>query len=218
MLVHCANGLFLELLILQYVWPYEKQIDKRLDEDDTPIHRDHDSIKYFFTQRKETILSIAGILTMLFGLYLTSSTFAKISYASLKTQPNIVFILTDDQGMGDMVMHALVWCSCGAIYDFIFVEQDISGSDFEGLMPTIRAMCTAGVNLTNYYSIPLCTPARSALLTGKYPVNNGMQHGVITGAKMWGLPSTEVLLPEYLSELGYSSHIVGKWHLVSMHA
>jgi arylsulfatase A-like enzyme len=98
-------------------------------------------------------------------------------------------------------------------------------------MPTIRSMVTAGINLTNYYSISLCTPARSALLTGrvhlvmveavrlscssgKYPINNGMQHGVITGAKVWGLPSTEVLLPQYLAKLGYSSHLVGKWHLV----
>ena len=60
-------------------------------------------------------------------------------------KPNIIFILTDDQGMGDM---------------------GYAGSDFEGLMPTIIALNQAGLNLSNYYSLSLCTPARSALLTG----------------------------------------------------
>ena len=108
------------------------------------------------------------------------------------SRPNIIFILTDDQGMGDM---------------------DIPGGDFENLMPTIRRMNRAGWNLTNYYSASLCTPARSQLMTGRYAVNAGMGHGVVMGTQPWGLPITEKLLPQFLQEAGYETHHIGKWHL-----
>jgi arylsulfatase A-like enzyme len=111
---------------------------------------------------------------------------------SATSQPHIVFILTDDQGMGDM---------------------DYNGNDMDGMMPTIRKYNEAGVNMTTYYSLPLCTPARSALMTGTYPLNHGMQHGVIMGTKPFGLPLKYKILPEYLSEAGYSTYHIGKWHL-----
>ncbi|XP_063986746.1 arylsulfatase J isoform X2 [Diachasmimorpha longicaudata] len=50
-------------------------------------------------------------------------------------------------------------------------------------------------------------------MTGKYPIYTGMQHGVVKGAEPWGLSLDEKLLPEYLRDLGYRRHIVGKWHL-----
>jgi arylsulfatase A-like enzyme len=103
-----------------------------------------------------------------------------------------VFILTDDQGMGDM---------------------DIPGGDFENLMPNIRRLNEAGLNLTFYYSASLCTPARSSLMTGRYPVNARMGHGVVMATMPWGLPLSYKLLPEYLNDLGYTSYHVGKWHL-----
>jgi arylsulfatase B len=67
--------------------------------------------------------------------------------------------------------------------------------------------------MNNYYVPPVCTPSRSALMTGKYPIHTGMQHAVLFGGEARGLPLAEKLLPEYLKELGYTNRIVGKWHL-----
>jgi hypothetical protein len=83
--------------------------------------------------------------------------------------------LTDDQGMGDMV--TIQW----HFYDYltnwfknsiILISQDTVGSDFAGLMPTIRKLNEAGLNFTQYYSASLCTPARSSLMTGSMSIFN----------------------------------------------
>lgn len=105
-------------------------------------------------------------------------------------KPNIIVILADDLGNADL---------------------GYRGSKIK--TPNIDALAKSGVRLESYYGQQLCTPARAALMTGRYPMRHGLQTFVIFPGHKYGLPTDEVTLPQALKDAGYSTWMVGKWHL-----
>ncbi|XP_064458128.1 arylsulfatase B-like isoform X2 [Ornithodoros turicata] len=105
--------------------------------------------------------------------------------------PHIIFILADDLGWNDV--------------SFTGSPQIPTGN--------IDALAWNGLRLEQYYTQPVCTPSRAALMTGSYPIRAGLQHHVIWNEEPRGLSLDRKLLPQRLGEMGYANHMLGKWHL-----
>ena len=122
--------------------------------------------------------------------------FASICFACAtiaQTRPNIVLIMADDLGYGDL--------SC-------YGSDDIK-------TPNIDALAKHGIRFTDYHSNgAVCSPTRAALMTGRYQQRCGVE-GVITAAqhREVGMPLSEVTIAEVLKDAGYATAIFGKWHL-----
>ena len=119
------------------------------------------------------------------------------------TRPNIIFILYDDLGYGDISA---------------FGAQAIA-------TPNIDALADGGIKLTQFYSpSPVCTPSRAGFLTGRMPPRAGLSNVVFPGSsplsamtKLNGLnvrlPAEEITIADMLGAAGYRTAMVGKWHI-----
>lgn len=108
-----------------------------------------------------------------------------------KSRPHIVFILADDLGWADVSFHG---------------SPQIP-------TPNLDALASTGVLLNNHYVQPTCSPSRGVLLTGRYAIHIGFQEQPLVPRQLGGLSLDTKIMPEYLNDLGYESHILGKWHL-----
>lgn len=107
--------------------------------------------------------------------------------ASQPERPNIIFIMTDDMGWGDV---------------------GYQGSEIA--TPNLDEMARAGLRLDRNYAYPICSPTRAAFMTGHSPLIYGIDSGM---SDAHGLPTEVRILPQYLQDLGYQTWLVGKWHL-----
>ncbi len=115
---------------------------------------------------------------------------AMLAPALAAPRPNIVFILSDDQGFADVGYRSA-----------------------EVRTPHLDRLAREGVRLEHFYVQPVCTPTRAALMTGLYPMRLGLQLGVIKPESRHGLPLSARTLPQALREVGYFTALTGKWHL-----
>ena len=91
--------------------------------------------------------------------------------------------------------------------------SDVEWMDPDMVTPNLNTLKGEGVDLTSAYMQALCSPSRAAVLSGKYPFKMGMQHATLKAINNGTMPLGLKLLPERLKDLGYSTHLVGKWHL-----
>ena len=75
-------------------------------------------------------------------------------------------------------------------------------TDLSELTPEIARLAADGLWLSQYYGQDVCTPSRAALMTGLYPIHNGMNHLFISGNAPWGLPLKHTIMPQYLKQVG----------------
>jgi arylsulfatase len=107
--------------------------------------------------------------------------------------PNIVYILLDDVGFGEIGMDNL--------------------SVIRGYKtPNMTALAKQGMSLNRMYTEPSCTPTRVAMMTGRYPTRTGTTEAKATMAGD-GLHADEITIAEVLRDAGYITSHVGKWHL-----
>ena len=114
--------------------------------------------------------------------------------AQPQDQPNVVLIMTDDMGYGDLG-------SYGA--------PDIR-------TPNIDSLARDGVKLTDFYANAMsCTPTRAALISGRYQQRYGLEFALPPrqAAAGRGLPALAYSLPLLLKNNGYATGLIGKWHL-----
>nr|WP_319948134.1 sulfatase-like hydrolase/transferase [uncultured Shimia sp.] len=107
--------------------------------------------------------------------------------------PNILYVLVDDLSFGEMGIPEMNY---------------IRGSQ----TPRINAFADEGLSLMRMYTEPSCTPSRVALMTGRHPVRNGLGEVKATVAGE-GLATEEVTVAEVLSDNGYNTVHIGKWHM-----
>ena len=130
------------------------------------------------------IMTNSTVLRLFYVLFISTL----FCCTSKKKAPNIILILTDDQGYADISAHG---------------SPDVS-------TPNMDKLKSQGISLVDFQVSPTCAPTRSAIMTGRHPFKNGITHTILERERM-ALGITT--LQQVLKKGGYESGIFGKWHL-----
>ncbi len=104
------------------------------------------------------------------------------------SRPNVILVMTDDQGYAPLGRHGQTWIQT----------------------PNLDALFDHSTRMDRFLVSPTCSPTRSALMTGRHPMRNGITHTILERERM---TLDAVTLPQTLKSVGYTSGIFGKWHL-----
>jgi arylsulfatase A-like enzyme len=139
----------------------------------------------FVSPEEETMRALAVLL------FLTCSLVSVPAWAESSLEgsaPNVILMITDDQGYGPVGRHGHPWIQT----------------------PCLDELYDSSLRFTRFLVSPTCAPTRSALMTGRHPMRNGVTHTILERERMT-LDAT--ILPQVLKARGYTSGIFGKWHL-----
>jgi arylsulfatase A-like enzyme len=118
--------------------------------------------------------------------------FVSAAAAAGLSPPNVILILTDDQGTADL--------------------RIAGATDLE--TPHLDALARRGIRFTQFYAAAaVCSPSRAGLLTGRHPIRAGMPSNAPARPGAAGMPAREITIAEMLRAAGYANGHVGKWHL-----
>lgn len=132
------------------------------------------------------IVKMSSVLALVLGLAVVAARGGDVASPDAAAEkPNIILILSDDVGLGDI--HA-----CGGPFK----------------TPNIDALAQGGMRFELCYSTPLCGPSRFELLTGRYPFRTGLNTNQSANAVS---PAREVMLPTVMKKAGYVTASAGKW-------
>ncbi|MEI6460472.1 MAG: sulfatase-like hydrolase/transferase [Verrucomicrobiota bacterium] len=121
-------------------------------------------------------------------IFLSLGCFVAAQAQVQRNAPNILILLADDLG----------W-------------NDVGYRNPKRVTPVINKLAKEGLDLQRFYTYPVCSPARAALLSGIMPRRFGIVD--VMGPGQQGIPKTAVTLPAKLKSLGYQTSLIGKWHL-----
>jgi hypothetical protein len=138
----------------------------------------------------------SGISAVGLAAVLALAVFAPCAAEAAK-KPNILFVILDDVGIDQM-------------------EAFGFGGKNPPILPNINTIAAQGVKFTNVWAMPQCSPSRAAFFTGRYPERTGVLTAIVDNhIPQTYLSSFEATLPRVLSEAGYVSALIGKYHMGS---
>jgi arylsulfatase B len=136
-------------------------------------------------------LTLAALVLLVGPIMLAASIVLAAPTLAAQERPNVVVIVADDLGWSDVGFHG----------------------NTEIKTPSLDRLAAQGVQLDRFYTTPICSPTRAALMTGRDPMRLGVAYGVIMAWHTTGIHPAETFMPELFRDAGYQTAMIGKWHL-----
>ena len=138
--------------------------------------------------RHQSAIAYSSLNSILLVIVLLGTQLTLKAAELTNSRPNIILVITDDQGYGPIGKHGNTWIQT----------------------PHLDSLYDKSTRFTKFLVSPTCSPTRSAIMTGRHSMRNGITHTILERERMT-LDAT--ILPQILKETGYTTAIFGKWHL-----